>query len=743
MTPTMRHDPRSPSRLRPAPACVAALALAALPALAHAGGTRTWDVTEHADFDKGETDGAAIESSGRVTVGYQPARGELPGTTAFSCLATKQGVLVGTADAASIQRIVPGKRAKPGRKAERAAKDKDDGDDASAAKDKDKDKHAAKSATASLVIESLAKLDGVVVTAMVELPGGDVVAATLPGGKLVRIDRKGKVSPFATLEVEQIWALALHDGKLLAATGPKGELWSMTTAGKDPKVVLDVEEKDLLSLAVLGKDVVVGVAPQAKLYRVGADLGGELLYDFPGDEVRALALTRTGMVAVVNTFTDRKLSSLDALTKNLDRTSLVGQPPAGSLDGERSIQASAKVHHVELGAKRDLSRAIEATWETWLERDHQYFTAALALDDVGTVLVSSSDDAKIYRVRGVRDVATVADLEERQATALCRGGKGEVIATAAHGAAVYELGAAKAKQARWVSEVLDTSQPASFGTVRLRGGGSLQLRARSGPSEEPDKRWSAWRSIPLTRESGTLRGNLSALPHRRHLQLEVVLAAADAELRAVETFYAPENLAPKLSQVEVARPDLDDADTEPKVTISWKVDARDEDDLVYDVRVRPEGAGNDAWIGLNPEGELVTKRELKWDTSSVPDGVYEIAVVASDEPSNGTTRARTDELRSAPFLVDRQRPAITTPSVAGNRIKAIATDASGWVHDVSFSIDGGAMRQASPDDGLFDSGSEAFQIVLPDDLRKGSHRVVLKVRDGAGNTSTTAIVVER
>ncbi|MFO0634186.1 MAG: hypothetical protein U0168_15170 [Nannocystaceae bacterium] len=716
-------------------ACLAATTFATLPMTAHAGGTRTWDISNHADFDKGDAEGAALESSGRVTVGFTPARGELPGTTAFTCLSTKAGVLVGTADAATIQRVVPGKRAKPGRKAEPAGKDADGGK----AKAKSEDE-----IPPALVIAQVAKLDGVVVSAMVELPGGDVVAATVPGGKLVRIDGKGKVTPFAALEgVEQIWALVIHDGKLLAGTGPKGELWSMTLAGKDPKIVLDVEEKDVLALASVGKDVVVGVAPQAKLYRVSSDLGGELLYDFPGDEVRALALTRTGLVAVINTFADRKLSSLDALTKTLDRTSLVGQPPAGALDGERSIQAAGKVLHVELGSGRDLSRTMEAPWETWLERDRQYFTAALALDDVGTVLVSSSDDAKVYRVRGPRDVATVADLEERQATALCRGPKGEVIAAAAHGAAVYELGAAPAKRARYVTDVLDTSQPASFGTVRLRGDGALTLRARSGPSDEPDKRWSPWREIPLTREAGGWRGNLGALPHRRHLQLEVVLAAPGAELRAIETFYAPENLAPLLTRVDVERPGIDEGDTDPKVTISWKVDARDEDDLVYDVRVRPEGSGDDAWIGLNPEGELVTKREIKWDTSSVPDGVYEVEVTASDEPSNGTRRARTDELVSEPFVVDRQRPAISTPSVSGDVIKAVATDGSGFVHDVSFAIDNGPMRAASPTDGLFDSGSEAFEIALPAELGKGSHRVVLKARDGAGNSATVAILIKR
>ncbi len=700
----------------------------ALPATGHAGGTRTWDVSSHADFDKGETEGAAIEASGRITVGFLPARGELPGTTAFSCLATSSGALVGTADAATIQRIVAGKRKRDDGKGKKKGKkaDASEGDD-----------------LPRLAVEEVAKLDGVVVSAMAALPGGDIVAATLPGGKLVRVDGKGKVTPFATLAVDQIWGLMVHQNRLVVGTGPKGELWSLSLAGKDAKLILDVEEKDLLSLIAVGNEIVVGVAPQAKLYRVTKELGGELLQDFSGDEVRALALTKTGLVAAVNTFADRKLGSLDALTKTLDRTSMVGQAPAGSLDGERAIQADGAVYHVDLGPKRDLDRAIEAPWVMWLERNKQYFSDVLALDDVGTVLVSSSEEGKIYRVRGPRDVATVADLEERQATALCRVPKGPVIAAAAHGAAVYELGAAAAKKARYVTDVLDTSQPASFGSVRLRGDGALTLRARSGPTDEPDKRWTDWKTVALVREDGALRGSLSSLPHRRYLQLDVGLGAPDAELRAIEVFYAPENLPPLLTQVDVDRPDLDEAEREPKVTISWKVDARDDDELMYDVRVRPEGGDDGDWIGLGPKDELVTKKELKWDISTVPDGVYEIEVVASDEPSNGSSRARTDELVSAPFVVDRQRPAIGKPSVSGDRIKGNATDVGGYVHDVSFAIDGGPMRAASPSDGLFDSDNEGFEAVIPGDLGKGKHRVVLRVRDSFGNSTSIAVVLSR
>jgi hypothetical protein len=695
------------------------LGMLALPASGNAtlGGTKTFEVGSFDSLDKGETKGAAIESSGKVTVGYLPLRAEVPGTTAFSCLATAKGILVGAADKASIQRVTPA----PTRQ-----------------------RAAAKGA--DLRVEPLAELDGVVVTAMTELPGGDVVAATLPGGKLHRVTRAGKVSAFAELKVEQVWAMLVHEGRLLVATGPKGELWSLSLSGKDPKVVLDVDEKDLLSLAVIGKDVVVGTAPRAKLYQVTSELEGLLLTDFGADEVRAITVSGRHLVAAVNKFSDRKLTSLDALTKTLNRTSLVGQPPSGSLTSERPPSADAEVHAVDLGPQRDLARASEAPWEKWLSKSKQYFTSVMPLDASGTVLVGSSAGGKIYRVRGRRNVSTVADLEERQTTALCRAPKGPVFATAAHGAAVYQLQATPAAQARYRTEVLDAKFPASFGSLMLRGAGAIEVRARSGPSKEPDKRWSGWKTLDLVADGSGRRGTLKGLPHRRYLQVEIALQEPRAELRNLEVFYAPENLPPLMTGVAISRPSFDAGDgKEPSadITIKWKVDDRDGDDLVYDVRVRPEGADESQWIKLHSDDELVTKTELKWDLTTVPDGVYEIEVKASDEPSNGTAHALTDQMVSAPFVVDRQRPRISGAIVDGNTIRATAQDVGGYIHDVSFSINGGPFRAASARDGLFDGPMEEFELRLPEGLGPGRHRVVLRARDSFGNIGTLALVVER
>lgn len=711
---------------------VAAVALALAPAGAGAGGTRSFHIGDFDDFDDGEAEGAAIEGSGKVTVGFLPARGEVKGaTTVFTCAADgkdRGAAFLGTADAAAIQRI------KIGPAPDRKDRDKDK---------KDKDK---KGAAATAV--KLAELPGAVVSALAQLPSGDLVAATLPGGTIHRIDGKGKVSTFATLKVEQIWALVPHEGRLLVGTGPKGELFSLDLQGKDPKVILDSDEKDILAVLPVGKEILVGTSPGAKVLQVSSEPDGLLVHDFAGDEVRALALVDDGLVAAVNDFSDRGLSSLQALTKNLNRTSLVGQPAEGSLDTTSSssgaVSASADLFFVALGPKRDLARASEAAWESWLHKDKQYFTAVLAERGAKgpEVLVAASAQGKVYRVRGRRDVATVADFDERQTTALCRLGDGAVLATTGDGAAAYRLAVAPAQKARYRTDILDAKQPSKFGAVYLRGH-NLTLRARSGPSEEPDKRWSEWKPVPLKKEGAALSGQLQ-LPVRRYVELEVTLDPG-GELRDIKLYYAPENLPPLVADIDVTRPsfDLDDSsEPEPKLTIKWRAEARDGDELQYEVRVRPEGGDDNQWISLSG-AEPVTKKEYKWDLGSVPDGVYEAQVIASDEPSNGIVRAARDEVISAPFVVDHKRPSIEGVKVSGLQITGVATDEGGQIHDVAFSVDGGPFRAASPSDGLFDTAREGFELRLPEPLAPGRHRVVLRARDSFGNLGTTAVIVEK
>ena len=698
---------------RPLLALLAAPLLALpLPSRALAGGTRSFEVHGFDDLDKGEVEGAAIESSGRITVGLTTAATKLQATTAFSCAAAGKQAYVGTSDDATLVRV----------RLSRSAK--------------------------APSVETVAKLPGVVVSAILPLPSGDILAATLPGGVIHRVSPRGKVSTFAKVDAKQIWALARHEGRILVATGPDGKLFSLDRSGKGAKVILDSDESHLMALAVVSGRVLVGTAPRAKLLMVDKAPEGVLLQDFSGDELRAMAVAGTNLVVATNAFESRGISSVGSLTKQLNRTSLVGQPPTGSasLGGSGGApKATAKVRAVDLGKRLDPLRAMESPWEIWLRRSKQYFTDLAVDGSTGAVLVASSRDGKVYRVRSLREVSTVADLDERQVTALCPFDRGNVLATTSGGATVTRLRVTPASEARYVSHVLDAKRPAKFGAIRLGGVGPVRVRARVGPSEEPDDHWSAWREIPVRAAPDGLRGTLGALPERRYLQIEMRLAGPAAELRRWEAFYTPENLAPLIESIDVSPPDFDsDDDDEPsaKVTIKWKAKARDDDDLVYEVRVRPEGANDSAWIRLDDPDDPLTERKLKWDVATVPDGIYEVQVRASDEPSNGAPSSRADTLVSDPVVVDRGRPTIGTVRAKGRTIRAKAQDALSRIHDVAYSVDGGPFRTASAVDGILDGPDEDFEVQLPKDLAPGRHRVVLRARDERGNMSTVALVVD-
>lgn len=677
--------------------------LAIVPLAAQAGGRQTHEVDSFDDFDTGEVEGAAIEGSGKLTRGYASSKADIKASVAFSCLSDGKQAWVGTADEATIQTVkLQGK---------------------------------------TPAVEQLVKLEGVVVSAMARLPGGDLVVATLPGGKLLRVDAKGKVSDFAEIKVETIWTIVPHAGRLLIGTGPAGELWSIGTDGKDAKVVLDTPDKDILTIVTVGEKILVGSAPKARLYQVDAALEGVLLHEFVGDELRSLAVSGNWLVAAVNDFEDRTISSREALTNQLNRSSLTGDKPQDTNTDRTRATADAELWAVDLGAKRDVQRAQDAGWDKWLSKANQYFIDTLAVDDQGTVLAASSAGGKIYRVRGRRDVSVIADLEQRQATALCALPNGDVLATAGDGAGVHVLQQQDASKARWVSKVFDAKRPARYGAFVLAGKGKLELRARTGPTAEVDARWSEWKTISLTRSNDELRGSAD-LPQRRYLQTEIVLADADAELRMLEVFYAAENLSPLVEKIEVDQPTFtfsDDDESKSTIKIDWEVEATDGDDMIYDLRIRPEG-GNEGWIKLNQAGPL-DKKEFSLDLDTLPDGIYELQLTASDEPSNGSAAARSDVLISEPFVVDRTRPALEGVKVEGLRITGVAKDQGGFIHDVGFAIDGGSFRAASPADGVFDSASERFEIALPSDLGPGSHRVVVRARDDRGNLETSALEV--
>ena len=140
----------------------------------------------------------------------------------------------------------------------------------------------------------------------------------------------------------------------------------------------------------------------------------------------------------------------------------------------------------------------------------------------------------------------------------------------------------------------------------------------------------------------------------------------------------------------------------------------------------------------------VKETSFSWDTTEVPDGTYQVRVIASDRPSN-PSGALTAQVISPSFLVANTPPTLTlgAQSLGGDRsltLHGVALTKTAFVKAVQGRADGGDYVAALADDGLFDSTLEPFTLTLGP-LPAGTHTVEVQAIDMAGNATTQKVSV--
>ena len=141
--------------------------------------------------------------------------------------------------------------------------------------------------------------------------------------------------------------------------------------------------------------------------------------------------------------------------------------------------------------------------------------------------------------------------------------------------------------------------------------------------------------------------------------------------------------------------------------------------------------------------ESLEKKEYEWDTTGVPAGMYRIKLVASDRKDNAAEDCLSATRISAAVPVAHLPPNVTLKLAGfeGDRavLEATATDPLVRLTEASFAVNGKKWANVFPTDGLFDSKTEHFRFQT-DALRPGTHVVVLRVRDAAGNVGSGDVV---
>jgi hypothetical protein len=77
-------------------------------------------------------------------------------------------------------------------------------------------------------------------------------------------------------------------------------------------------------------------------------------------------------------------------------------------------------------------------------------------------------------------------------------------------------------------------------------------------------------------------------------------------------------------------------------------------------------------------------------------------------------------------------------TVKGGRAEARVADELSVITEMAFSVDDGPWQLGMTTDGIFDDLTEALQIDLPADLKKGSHTLAIRVADAAGNLASVS-----
>ena len=541
---------------------------------------------------------------------------------------------------------------------------------------------------------------------------GTVYFGTTPDAKVYRI-RPGAKPEFRCATGEGYIFSLLADPSstfILAATGEHGKLLSISPEGKATEIFAAGQAHlTTLTWLVPGSELLVGTSPDGIVYRLSFTAGAALpdvsvLYDTPLNEVKAVAADAAGRVYI----------------------------GANAGDDTDSDSARAGVFMVDrFGVRR---------W-FWPAPDSTVFGLALT-DSPGSpcLLVATGNKGMVYELDTLGRVSVRYRLKEAQALCLSPLKSGLRLGTGNPGK-LYEASSSYADSGFIASATHDCANPALFGTLSFRAdvpaGTGLTFETRSGNSEKPDSTWSQW--------SAAAPGIAS--PSRRYIQwrcrFRTSFPSITPELQRVDVYYRSANLAPVIKKLEIAQPSLDDAVkgvNKPSRQVTWEATDSDSDSLSYELFFRGETE-----ISWQHVGREVTDNRFDLDTRSLPDGWYELKLVAGDEPTEPAGAALTAEKVSRPFLVDNTAPTVTglntgTPDQKTGlcRVSFSAQDALSPIAAARVSVNAGDWVTLEPQDHVFDSGTETFSadVRLPSSvLGLPSFVVSVWVADAQGNVA--------
>ena len=723
-----------------------------LPTLIFADGTRIWEQSKFEDFVKGTTEGVAISSTGSLELA--PAFKLLsttPSTYLWSIASDRDGSLYAAAGSpARVYRVTP------------------DGQ-------------------ASVIFEP----QELQVQALVVDKEGAILAATNPDGKIYKIEPRNGAqektksekssgdsswtsSVFFDPDSKYIWDLALDEkGNLYAATGGPGQIFRVTPKGEH-SVFFKSDEAHIRVLVFDAKgNLIAGSDGSGLVYRIAPNGEAFVLYSAPKKEITALAIDKNGDVYAAGAGEKHGGPSSIGLLSIPSSTPAGSQTPTSG-PSSSSVTSAPVVVGLPSGAAggSEIYRIAPdgSPARIWSSREDLVY--ALAFDQHGHLLAGTGNRGHIFAVSNADHYTDLLKSTASQVTAIARAQGGGLYVSTSNLGKVFLLGAEPVAEGSYESDVFDANIFSLWGRAEFRGAGNVELFARSGNVDNPDRNWSAWKKIDVQKDS------LVSAPPARFVQWKAVLHSGDPAPRvdSVKLNYLPSNVPPEFDDVTVqvgmryqAVPKMPGSesvqphlDAPPPATrdresigVKWSVHDDNDDQMVYSVYYR--GDGQTRWLLLKNN---LTEKFYSFDASLLPDGGYTVKIVASDAPSHSPGQALTAERESAHFEVDTTPPQIENlvASADGDQLHVSfrAVDSFSPIKRAEYSVDAGEWQYVEPVGQISDSKTENydFRAAVPADSAKTAtpaekagvagqieHVVVVRVYDRYDNMSSAKAVI--
>lgn len=641
-------------------------------------------------------------------------------------------------------------------------------------------------------------------------PGGAIYAATAPDGKVYKLehqpggksqpaksdsnsgttsekDSKPAVDPAWSSSVyfepgtKYIWDLALDKaGNLYVATGDHGEIYRVTAKG-ERSIFFKSDETHIRVLAFDAQDnLIAGSDGSGLIYRVSPAGEGFVLYSAPKKEITALALDRAGNIYAAAVGEKRSggagTSGAAAGLLTMGASSPMGgiapQAPGITITPAPGSPATGGPFPFPGGGASggsDVYRIAPDGSPARVWTSHEDIVYALAFDSQGRLLAGTGNRGHVFAITGLDEFSDLLKAPASQVTAFAKAPGGGLYAATSNLGKVFVLGSGPDVEGTYQSDVFDAKLFSRWGRAEFRGAGNVDLYARSGNVDNPDRNWSPWKKLDLAKDSET------GIPAARYAQWKAVLHAGTTapRLDSMVLNYLPKNAAPEIDDITVQvgvkyqptpktqgismGPDsigssgihfdapASSSRDRDSIGVRWSAHDENDDQLVYALYYR--GDGENRWLLLKDD---LTDKSYSFDASLLPDGGYTVKVVASDAPSHSPGEALTASKESRRFEVDTTPPRIEnlTASLDAGQIHVTFRAGDGFspIKRAEYSVDAGDWNYVEPVGQLSDAKTESYDFkVTPETTKDGGasseHVVVVRVYDRYDNMGAAKTVI--